>query len=294
MSWVKRAAGSGGIRSCSRHRDRDAPPAGPPAACARARQTAWRVLYGASMTQPRIELCRECRLRRRPAFTPNTEEEVDFIQAKKVAELVVPAGGTILQEQQRAERLYTLLIGWAFRYKTLPDGRRQILNFLLPGDLVGLQAKLFEGATHGVEALTDVTLCAFDRGAMWEVFRNYPAMALDLTWLGAREESMVDDALLTAGRRSAIERIAWLLVHLYERAQVLGMAQENGIPMPVTQAHIADLLGLSLVHVNRTLQALRKRQLFELAGGHLRLTDVAELRRVADYSEDPPPKRPLF
>jgi CRP-like cAMP-binding protein len=88
--------------------------------------------------QPPNELCAACRLRRLSAFTPNTPEQIAFIQEHKVGEQVFAAGGTILAEGQSTDRLFTLLIGWAFRHKTLPDGRRQILNFLLPGDLIGL------------------------------------------------------------------------------------------------------------------------------------------------------------
>src|SRR5579875_2100553 len=131
--------------------------------------------------------CRACPLRVLPAIKPNTPEEIDFIQRQKTAEISYRSGALLVQEGQRDERLFTLLSGWAFRYKALPDGRRQILNFLLPGDLVGLQSRLLDEAAHGVEALTDCVLCAFNRGHIWEVFRAFPTLAFDLTWLCAHE-----------------------------------------------------------------------------------------------------------
>ena len=238
--------------------------------------------------------CAECTLRRLKVFRDASEEQVAFIQSLKVGEMTVRARATILAEGDGAERLYTLLSGWAFRFKTLPDGRRQILNFLLPGDLVGLQAKLFDGASHGVEALTDVTLCLFSRDRVWDIFRLQPQLAFDVTWLGAREEGMVDDALLSAGRRTALESVAALVLSLHRRATALGMAGRDGLPFPVTQAHIADALGLSPVHTNRTLKTLRGRGLFDLSGGMLNKLNITALQRLARSPEVDPDTRPLI
>jgi CRP-like cAMP-binding protein len=127
-----------------------------------------------------------------------------------------PFGGG--HEQRPSGKLYTLYSGWAFRYKTLSDGRRQILNFLLPGDLIGLQQEFSEGAAmHGIEALTAIRLCVFPREGLELLFRRYPHLGYDITWLAAREEGMVDDNLLSAGRRTAAERVAMLLMHLFQR-----------------------------------------------------------------------------
>ncbi len=238
--------------------------------------------------------CIDCPLRRQPAFRPNTEAEVAFIQQLKVGELKLQARSAIFQEGETAERLYTLWSGWAFRYKTLPDGRRQILNFLLPGDLVGLQSKLFAEAAHGAEALTDVVLCAFARDRVWDIFRSHPQIAFDVTWLGAREESLVDENLFSVGRRSATERVSALLLQLHSRASQVGLGADGSLPLPLTQIHISDALGLSNVHTNRVLQTLRAKGLFELAGGMLRLSDISGLRRLARAGVESPQQRPLL
>jgi CRP/FNR family transcriptional regulator len=243
---------------------------------------------------PHSVACAACPLRQREAFRPNTAEEIAFIQQLKVGELKLRARTSIFREGDAAERLYTLLAGWAFRFKTLPDGRRQILNFLLPGDLVGLQSKLFAEVAHGAEALTDVVLCVFSRDRVWDIFRRYPQIAFDVTWLGAHEESLVDDNLFSVGRRSAAERMAALLLQLHHRAVHVGLGGDDSLPLPLSQAHIADALGLSNVHTNRVLQALRRKGLFELASGTLRLCDVAAMRRLARGSDTPPEPRPLL
>ena len=237
--------------------------------------------------------CQACPLRTLPSIKPNTPDEIEFIQRQKTAEITYRPGTLLVQEGQRDERLFTLLSGWAFRFKSLPDGRRQILNFLLPGDLIGLQGKLFDEAPHGVEALTSVTLCAFTRERTWDVFREYPALAYDITWLCAHEERFLDEGLLSVGRRTAQERVATLLLLLWSRASQLGLVSEGVLALPLTQAHIADALGLSPVHTNRTLQVLRRRRLFVLKDGLLSAVDEAGLRRLTRF--DPPQeRRPLY
>jgi CRP-like cAMP-binding protein len=110
-------------------------------------------------------------------FKPVTAEELNLINQIKRDHLLVDAGGEIIRVGDKAPELYTLYSGWAFRFKTLPDGRRQILNFLLPGDLLGLQAAMFDAALHGIEALTEVELCVLPRRDIWALFGDMPALA---------------------------------------------------------------------------------------------------------------------
>lgn len=238
--------------------------------------------------------CIACRLRQTGAFTPVTAEELAFIEGFRSGTSMVPAGGAIVYEQKPIGKLFTLYSGWAFRYKTLSDGRRQILNFLLPGDLIGLQQKFSDGPMHGIEAVTDVTLCVFPRDGLWELFRQNPSLGYDITWLSAREEGMVDDNLLTAGRRNATERVAMLLMHLYRRLERIRLAEDGSVEFPINQQHIADILGLSLVHTNKTLRRLRKLGLYELQSGRLRLLNTRALESIADYYDTPPGKVPLL
>ena len=239
--------------------------------------------------------CSQCPLRALPLFTSNGKEEVTLVQSLKKREQRVAVGETLILEGQTDAPLYTLLSGWAFRFKTLSDGRRQILNFLLAGDFIGVQQKMGDAAAHGVVTLTDSVFCVFQRDALWELHRQSPAMGFNITWLTAHEESLVDDTLLSVGRRSAEERIATLLIQLYKRAAALQAdGGASGVPFPLTQQHIADGLGLSLVHTNKTLRKLERRGLHQLDDGRLRLRDVKALARLADlYGDGKPPQRPL-
>jgi CRP-like cAMP-binding protein len=238
--------------------------------------------------------CDECALRACGLFKPVTTEELTALNQIKRDHVAAPAGAEIIRAGDDSPELYTLYSGWAFRFKMLPDGRRQILNFLLPGDLVGLQAAMFDAASHGIEALTEVELCVLPRRKVWALFGQMPALAFDVTWLGAREEGFVDENLTSVGRRSAAERVAALIVTLYKRGKALGLVADQTFAFPLTQQHIADALGLSLVHTNKTLARLRRMGMFTRTNGTMTLTNPRVMERVAQYFDDEVPQRPLI
>ncbi|MGE0830654.1 MAG: Crp/Fnr family transcriptional regulator [Hyphomonadaceae bacterium] len=238
--------------------------------------------------------CPECPLRRHGPFKPYTDDEISFINSFKKRQVGVRAGREIIHAGDPNPPLYTLFKGWAFRFKTLPDGRRQILNFLLPGDPIGFQAHMFEAAPHGVEALTDVELCVLERAKIWELYREFPEIAFDVTWLTAHEEGLVDENLLAVGQRTAQERIAALLIQLYKRAETLGLGNGHGLEFPLTQQHIADALGLSLVHTNKSLRKLEKMGFSEIKGRGLTITNGHALSSLAAYFDEPVMRRPLL
>lgn len=239
--------------------------------------------------------CVQCPLRQMPLFQAHEPAELELVQALKRRDMRLAEGQALIQEGQVDAPLYTLRSGWAFRFKTLSDGRRQILNFLLAGDFIGVQQKMGDAAAHGVETLTEAVFCVFQRDSLWEIHRRSPSMGFNVTWLTAHEESLVDDSLLSVGRRNAEERIATLLILLFKRAAALqDDAGASGVPFPLTQQHVADALGLSLVHTNKTLRKLERRGLHEISEGRLHMRDVRALARLADvYGDGRPPVRPL-
>ena len=240
--------------------------------------------------------CNDCRLRNATnAFTALSPQQLTLVESLRLGSVTIAAGAAVIGEQAPNGKLFTLYSGWAFRYKSLPDGRRQILNFVLPGDLIGLQQEFGDTAAHGVEAVTECTLCVFPGDRLWDLFRGDPRLGYDVTWLAARAEGQVDDNLLTTGRRNASERVAVLLVQLYRRLERLGLADADAsVPFPLNQQHIADALGLSLVHTNRTLRQLARLGLHDLAQGRLRLPNPRALERVAEYCDLPQRRVPLL
>lgn len=238
--------------------------------------------------------CFECALRACGLFKPLTANELRAINEIKRDHLALPAGAEIIRAGEDKPELYTLYSGWAFRFRTLPDGRRQILNFMLPGDLVGLQAAMFEAAQYGIEALTDVELCLLPRRRVWSLFEQMPELAFDVAWLGAHEESYVDENLISAGRRTAEERTAALIIMLYKRADALGLVADDTFVFPPTQQHIADALGLSLVHTNKTLARLRRLGMVTRTKNRLTLTNPQVLEGIAQHFEKEIALRPLI
>lgn len=226
---------------------------------------------------PVVTPCAKCPLRRVDIFRKFTEEELAFVASFKSGELALDAGNTVLSEGTNSPHLYTLLSGWAFKYKTLEDGRRQVLNFALPGDFIGLQASIFDTIGHSIEALTDVVLCVFPREKLWTLYEKHAGLAFDVTWLGAREESILGDYLVTVGQRRAGERIAFVLLHLFQRARQLGLVRGNTLTLPLTQEHLADTIGFSLVHTNKTLKQLRKTGAFKWTGSIFEIVDEKKL-----------------
>jgi CRP-like cAMP-binding protein len=248
----------------------------------------------AALDRGRKVPCRECPLRGLRVFREFAPEELAFVDWFKSGELTARAGSTLLLEGNNSAHLYTLLSGWMFRYKALPDGRRQILNFVLPGDFVGLQSSVFNEMQHTVETLTDVVLCIFPREKLWSLYTQQPGLGFDVTWLAAREEKMLDDHLLSVGRRSAIERIAYLILHLYKRAKELRLTITNSVTLPINQQHAADTLGLSLVHTNKTLRKLYDRKIITWRDRTVTVVDEVELARVARWEADRLTPRPFI
>lgn len=238
--------------------------------------------------------CHSCPLRKITTFREFTSVELTFMETFKSGELTVDPGAIILLDGTNSPHLFTVLSGWAFRFKTLEDGRRQIVNFALPGDFIGLQGSVFEKMQHSVEALTTTVLCVFPREKVWSLFHNHPTLAFDMTWLASREETMLDDHLLSVGQRRANERMAYLLLHLFRRAQQSGLGHKNKVVFPFTQQHLADALGLSIVHTNKTLKRLRATGTFKWTGAQFEVVDEKELIELAGNPGLTSGRRPLL
>jgi CRP-like cAMP-binding protein len=240
--------------------------------------------------------CQLCPLRKQKVFRPFTPEELAFVMSFKAGEVALKAGEPLFLEGNSCANLYTVLSGLAFRYKLLPDGRRQILNYCMPGDFLGLQGSVMLEMQHSVEALSDMVLCVFQREGLWRLFESHAGLSFDVTWLAARSEQLLDQQLLSVGRRSAIERCAHLLLHLADRVSEVGLSRKRDtIRIPITQQHVADTLGLSLVHTNRTLGRLIRRRAIRWREQEFEILDRDQLAELAGGDDATPGAvRPLL
>ncbi len=238
--------------------------------------------------------CRNCPLRGRKVFDKMSPAELEFMRGFKSGELVIEPHTTFLLQGSTSPQLFTALDGWGLRYKLLADGKRQVINFVMPGDLVGLQAGLLGEMQHCVESVTRMTLCVFNRADLWKLFKTMPERAYDLTWLAAREEHFLGDLLTTIGQSTGLERVSWGLLTYFRRAAMLEMSGSASVPMPYRQRDLADAFGLSLVHTNKTLRRLRDKNLIDISHDILTIPDLPALQALANMEAPPESRRPLI
>ena len=238
--------------------------------------------------------CVNCPLRRCEYFIPMTEAELAYMVTFKSGELSVEPGTTLLMEGSNSPQLYTVLSGMGTRYKTLENGERQVINFLFPGDFIGMQAAIMGEMKHSVEATTQMVLCVFNRSDIWGMFKAHPERAYDLTWIAAVEEHFLGETIATLGQRDAGQRIAWAFLRIHHRLRAVGLGTKMAVPLAFRQQDLADSLGLSLVHTNKTISRLRDLGLAHWTTGTLTIPDRQKLADYAGTAPEPLEKRPLM
>lgn len=239
--------------------------------------------------------CRECPLQDCPGLRGHEPDEIAYLENFKIGESRLARGERIIEQGERGHGIFTLLEGLLIRFRSLEDGRRQIVNFMFPGDLVGLQGAFDDPATHSVEALLPSRLCVFNRARFHTLVRDRPQLGFDLTWLAAKEETALEEHIVALGRRSAKERVCYLAVWLLHRASATGMAEGgNNLTVTITQAQIADMLGLSLVHTNRTVKALERAGLVCWSQREIAVPDMIKASEFASFEPHSRAPRPFI
>ncbi len=196
------------------------------------------------------------------------------------------AGHEMIHEGQKNQSAFILAKGWAFSYKMLPDGDRQIVDFQIAGDFLGLRSVLFRTTDHSVEAITRIEASEVLATDILDGFAHSPRLATAILWAASRDEAMVVEHLVNLGRRSAEERMAHFLLELGARQQLVGIGDRTGFDCPLTQYHLADALGLSAVHVNRVLRNLREQGLVTFQKGRVAFDDIDGLVELAGFDTE--------
>lgn len=190
---------------------------------------------------------------------------------------VAHPGEQIVTRNQVCEDVFVLCGGWAFRFFQLPNGRRQILNFLLPGDLFSAPMVFEKRVQFSVKALTEIQVSGFGRMGLQARLANNPAILTALASSCSTETEAANELSIALGQRSAEERIAHLFLHLMQRIAAQSVIREERYRFPLRQQHIADAVGLTAVHVNRVLSLFRERGIVELSHGVLQVLNRPEL-----------------
>ncbi|MEM5517063.1 Crp/Fnr family transcriptional regulator [Henriciella sp. AS95] len=196
------------------------------------------------------------------------------------------AGEDLIVAGQDANEVFVLQAGWALRYRLLEDGRRQIVNFMLPGDVFDLQSLSDLKADHTVTAITDCDVTVIPSRPFVKMLQESSHIAAAFWWSAVQEDSILREQIVRIGRRSARERIGHMLLELHRRYAGATGEETDELVMPVTRADIADALGLTPVHVSRTMSAMRRSGLIEEERGSIRLLDRERLSRLSHFDTD--------
>ncbi len=213
-----------------------------------------------------------------------TDEDRQVLEKVITQPRIVDPRQDMIHEGDRPENVHLILEGFACRYKLLPGGERQIMAYFVPGDLCDLHVSILGEMDHSIATLSRCKVVYIPRRAIEEITENYGRINRALWWATLVDEATLREWLVNMGRRPADKQLAHLLCELLVRLQAVGLATENSYDFPVTQAELADTLGISTVHVNRMLQQLRKDGLLTLQGNRLTITDVDGLKGLADFN----------
>jgi len=190
----------------------------------------------------------------------------------------------IIREGDEPRNVNLFLGGWACRYKSLEDGRRQIMSYFIPGDLCDLNIFVLRSMDHSILALTPVTVAEISRDLLEDITVNQPRITQALWWESLVTASIQREWTVNLGQRTAFERIAHLLCELFFRLRAVGLTQDNTCEIPLTQVDIGETVGLSTVHVNRTLQELRGAGLITLRDKILVIHDLEAMQNAALFN----------
>jgi CRP-like cAMP-binding protein len=221
------------------------------------------------------------------AYTKLSQQEratLDQMSCKGLRE--VGARRDLIREGDRPKSVFMIVDGWACRYKTLPDGRRQIIALFIPGDLCDLNVYILREMDHNIGAITALKVAEMPREDFERMMFDHPRITQALFWDELVTVAIQREWTLNVGQRTAYERIAHLLCELYLRLHTVGLTDGTSCHFPLTQVDLADATGLTAVHVNRTLQELRRDGLIELQSKTLTIPDLNALRQVALFNDN--------
>jgi CRP-like cAMP-binding protein len=224
--------------------------------------------------------------RKLSAFVALSEDDLETLARFHRRRRSFQAGHQMIHEGARNQSAFIMAEGWACSYKLLPDGERQIVDFQIPGDFLGLRSILFRTADHSIEAVTAIEASEVLASDILDGFSRAPRLASAVLWAASRDEAMVVEHLVNLGRRSAEMRMAHFLLELGARLKLVGIGDPTGFDCPLTQYHLADALGLSAVHVNRVLRHLREEGLVTFQKGRVTFDDIDGLTQLAGFDPD--------
>jgi CRP-like cAMP-binding protein len=216
-------------------------------------------------------------------LVPVSPDEVAILCELQSSPRSVQRHRDIITEGRSYGGLFIIMEGNAIRYRILHDGRRQIVNIVLPGDIVGSLGYFMESSLYSTKALTDVVVAALPFARLTALNETHPRLVTKIFWWLSCESTIYAEHLVDLGRRSALERVAHFLLELLIRLRSVGLADDQSFKIPLTQELMADALGLSIPHVNRVLRRLREDDLVAVEEQRVTVKDIEALSALADF-----------
>jgi len=216
---------------------------------------------------------------------PLSASELSLLRDLQSGNRMFRRGQEIIAEGRKYRTLFIIMEGVGVRYRVLRDGRRHVLNVMLPGDIAGVPGCFFESALYSVRTLTDLRASPVPFARIMGLFHTHPQLAAKMFWSFSCETAIYAEHLIAIGRRNALERVAHFLLELLTRLQGLRLADERSFSLPLTQELIADALGLSVPYVNQVLRSLRDEKLVCIKDKLIVINDVEALSALVDFEQ---------
>lgn len=198
----------------------------------------------------------------------------------------LPARTRLMEEGERPQDIFLLLEGWACRLKVLPNGSRQILGYLIPGDICDIHAYILEQMDHAIDLLSVGRVARISPERMQAVLNDRPAVRRAFEWATLVDIAVLRQWLISASRRSAQGRMAHFFLEMWLRMRQVGLAEDGQFAFPLTQVHLGDTLGLTPIHVNRTLQQMRAEGIVSFARKRMTILNPDRLAELAQFEPD--------
>lgn len=230
-----------------------------------------------------MDLNESCIIRHFNHYCTLSDDDRALLQELEQSPSKVRAGEVIWRENDEASEFFTLSQGWAYSYRNLGDGSRQILEVYLPGDLIGLREFAFSQRLAGVAMIDDGVICHFPHRRLLEIFRTSVILTTVLFAIASRQQAMLTERLVNLARRTAQQRLAHFIYEMYQRLEQIGAVSQGCFRLPLSQEQLGDTLGLSSVHVSRTFSAFREEGLVLRERHRMTLLEPEALAKVAEF-----------
>ncbi|WP_409565430.1 Crp/Fnr family transcriptional regulator [Methylobacterium sp. J-001] len=224
-------------------------------------------------------------IRKLESIAPLSDKDRQAIENLPVRIHKLDARQDIVRDGDKPSHCCLIIDGWACRYKLLSQGKRQILSFHIPGDIPDLQSLHIHTMDHSLGTMTKATVAFIPHENLHDLTARHPGIAAILWRATLIDAGIFREWLVSMGRRSAFEHVAHLFCELYLKLQAVGLAGNYRCPLPVTQADLADALGLTPVHINRILQDMRAKTLITLRSRALVIEAWDELLRISEFDQ---------